>query len=122
MSQAVCESMERRVMFAAAAPTILFIRGAMRSGGFLEATEPAARDLELADVNNASTASKNTGWATLAGALRDEGLTVEQFIEAKGAPGPYEGFYQGKPIRFDTLDLTQYAAIVFASNNASYPK
>jgi hypothetical protein len=119
----LCEPLESRTFFAdATAPTILFIRGATRSGGFLEATEPAARDLELADINNVSTADKNTGWATLATALRGEGFAVEQFIEAKGLPGPFAGFYQGKPIRFDTLDLTQYAAIVFGSNNAKYPR
>ena len=123
MLRAICEAMESRVMFAdAAAPTILFVRGATRSGGFLEATDPAARDLELADVANASTSTNNTGWATLAGALRGEGFAVEQFIEAKGLPAPYAGFYQGKPIRFDTLDLTKYAAIFFASNNAHYPR
>jgi hypothetical protein len=123
MTTVACEALESRTFFAdTAAPTILFIRGATRSGGFLEATEPAARDLELADIDNASTADKNTGWATLATALRGEGFKVEQFIEAKGSPGPFAGFYQGKPIRFDTLDLTQYAAIVFASNNAHYPR
>ncbi|HEV2292777.1 MAG TPA: hypothetical protein VGR35_02920 [Tepidisphaeraceae bacterium] len=120
---AQCESLESRVLFAdAGAPTILFVRGATRSGGFLEATEAAARDLELADINNASTDNQNTGWATLAGALRDQGFAIEQMIEAKGVAGPWSGFYQGKPIRFDTLDLTQYTAIVFGSNNAHYPR
>lgn len=119
-----CELLEPRKMFAdvSAAPTILFVRGATRSGGFLEATEPAARDLELADVNNGSTSMNNTGWSTLAMTLRGEGFNVEQMIEAKGTAGPFDGFFQGKPIRFDTLDLTQYAAIVFGSNNAAYPR
>ncbi len=122
VSSAQCEPLESRVLLAGAeSPVILFVRGATRSGGFLEATEAAARDLELADINNSSTANLNTGWATLAGALRDQGFGVEQFIEAKGVAGPWSGFYQGKPIRFDTLDLTQYAAIVFGSNNAHYP-
>ncbi len=117
-----CEPLESRVLFAAAEPTILFVRGATRSGGFLEATEAAARDLELADVNNGSTANLNTGWATLATALRGQGFAIEQMIEAKGAAGPVSGFHQGKPIRFDATDLTKYAAIVFGSNNAHYPK
>jgi hypothetical protein len=116
-----CEPLESRVLFAGES-TILFVRGGTRTGGFLEATEPAARDLELADIDNASTAPQNAGWATLASALRGEGFLVEQYIEAKGLAGPTEGFYQGKPIRFDTLDLTQFAAIVFGSNNAQYPK
>ena len=118
MLQPTFEALERRVLFA----TILFVRGGHASGGFLEATDPADRNLELADTADASTAVNNTGWGTLAQALRDEGFTIEQFNEAKGLPGPYDGFYQGKPIRFDTLDLTQYAAIVFGSNNAQYPK
>ncbi|MDQ3440576.1 MAG: hypothetical protein M3478_09535 [Planctomycetota bacterium] len=118
-----CEPLESRVLFNdVPAPTILFVRGGTRTGGFLEATEPAARDLELADIANASTAARNAGWATLAATLRDQGFSVEQFNEAKGAAGPWDGFYQGKPIRFDTLDLTRFAAIVFGSNNAQYPK
>src|SRR5215204_4134714 len=90
-----CEPLESRVLFAGE-PTILFVRGGTRTGGFLEATEPAARDRELADIDNASTAPQNAGWATLAGSLRGEGFVVEQYIEAKGVAGPTEGFYQGK--------------------------
>ncbi|MGB7161259.1 MAG: hypothetical protein WBD40_24585, partial [Tepidisphaeraceae bacterium] len=104
------------------ADTILFIRGATRSGGFLEASEAGARNLQLADINDASTASQNTGWGTLAQALRDEGFVVEQMIEPKGANAPATGFVDGRPIRFEELDLTKYAAIVFASNNARYAK
>src|SRR5687768_10119091 len=82
------EPLEGRVLFA----TILFVRGGHASGGFLEATDPADRNLELADIADASTAVNNTGWGTLAQALRDEGFTVEQFNEAKGLPGPFDGF------------------------------
>lgn len=117
---AILEPLERRVLYAAG--TILFIRGATRSGGFLEASEAEARNLELADITNGSTANLNTGWATLAQALRDEGFTVEQMLEPKGADAPPSGLVDGRPIRFEELDLSKYAAIVFGSNNARYPK
>ena len=35
------------------AQTVLFIRGADRSGGFLEADDDAERTEQLADINNA---------------------------------------------------------------------
>ena len=43
------------------AQTVLFIRGADRSGGFLEADDDAERTEQLADINNASTANGNHG-------------------------------------------------------------
>jgi len=115
-----CEPLERRVLYAS--NTILFIRGAVRSGGFLEASDADARNRELADINDTSTANLNAGWGTLAETLRDAGFVVEQMIEPKGADAPPSGFVDGKPIRFELLDLTKYAAIVFGSNNARYPK
>ena len=59
MSQSLIESCEPRLLFA----SILFIRGAERSGGFLEATNDTQRTEQLADINNASTAAGNHGWA-----------------------------------------------------------
>ena len=55
----MCEPLERRTLLAA--PVILFVRGATRSGGFLEATSDAGRTEQLADINNTSTATGNHG-------------------------------------------------------------
>src|SRR5688500_10454231 len=100
--------------------TILFVRGATRPGGFLNGGTAAQRDDQLADINNTSTAAGNHGWGALAGALREAGFVVEQISEAKGADTGDP--VQGRPIRFESMDLTKYSAIVFASNNARYPR
>jgi hypothetical protein len=84
-----CEPLERRTLLAA--PVILFIRGADRSGGFLEATNDAGRTEQLADINNASTATGNHGWATLAATLRGAGYIVEQMAEPLEAGAPATG-------------------------------
>src|SRR4051794_33728412 len=102
--------------------TILFIRGATRSGGFLEAVNDTGRTEQLADINNASTAAGNHGWATLAATLRGGGFTVEQMTEPLEKNAPAKGQTTGSPIHFESLDLTRYAAIIFGSNNAAYPK
>src|SRR5687767_15972834 len=47
--QACCELLESRVHFAADPPTILFVRGAPRSGGFLEGVGVEPRNGQLAD-------------------------------------------------------------------------
>src|SRR4051794_687137 len=97
-----CEPLDRRVMLAAAAatpPAILFVRGATRSGGFLEATTAAGRNAQLADINDGSAAAGNSGWGTLAAALRDQGFSVEQINEAKEPGAPASGFVQGRAIR-----------------------
>jgi hypothetical protein len=114
------EPLERRTLMAA--PVVLFVRGADRSGGFLEAKNDAGRTEQLADINNASTASGNHGWATLAATLRGAGFVVEQIKEPLEAGAPATGQTQGAPIKFETMTLSKYAAIVFASNNAQYPK
>jgi hypothetical protein len=111
------EPLERRTLMNG---TILFVRGATRSGGFLDGGSAAVRDDQLADINNNSTAAGNHGWATLAATLRDAGLTVEQITEPKGADTG--NVIAGRPIRFENMDLTKYGAIVFASNNARYPR
>lgn len=99
---------------------ILFIRGADRSGGFIEATNDFQRTEQLADINNASTASGNHGWKQLADLLRGNGYTVTQVAEPLEAGAPPTGQTTGRHIDFEQLNLSQYEAIVFASNNAVY--
>ena len=102
--------------------SILFVRGADRSGGFLEAANDAQRTEQLADINNASTASGNHGWATLATKLRGEGYTVTQVKEPLEADAPATGQTTGAPLALQSMSLSQYDAIVMASNNAVYSK
>ncbi|MEA2734567.1 MAG: hypothetical protein QOE14_1018 [Humisphaera sp.] len=115
-----CEPLERRTLMAA--PVVLFVRGADRSGGFLEAKNDAGRNEQLADINNTSTASGNHGWATLAATLRGAGYVVEQMAEPLEPNAPATGQTQGAPIKFESMTLSRYSTIVFASNNAQYPK
>src|SRR5215212_4821026 len=98
-----CEPLERRTLLAA--PVILFVRGADRSGGFLEASNDAGRTEQLADINNGSTASGNHGWATLAATLRSAGYIVEQIAEPLETGAPASGQTQGAPIKFETMSL-----------------
>lgn len=105
-----------------ASPAILFVRGAVRSGGFLEGTDAATRNEQLADINNTSTAARNAGWGTFAQTLRDAGYAVEQIAEAKEPNAPPTGLIDGRPIHFENLDLSKYAAVVFGSNNARYSR
>lgn len=100
--------------------SILFVRGADRSGGFIEATNDAQRTEQLADITNASTANGNHGWKQLHDLLVNEGYTVTQIIEPLEAGAPGTGQTTGAPIAFETMDLSQYDAIVMASNNAVY--
>jgi hypothetical protein len=99
---------------------VLFIHGATRSGGFLEGADADTRNAQLADINDTSTATGNTGWGALAADLRGAGFTVSQITEAKEKTEDGSGFVRGRPVRFDLMDLSPYAAIVFASNNARY--
>jgi hypothetical protein len=94
----VVEPLERRTLING---TILFVRGATRSGGFLDGGSPALRDDQLADINNASTATGNHGWATLARTLRDAGFVVEQITEPKGPDT--SNVIAGRPIRFENM-------------------
>src|SRR3954471_2615916 len=114
----IIEPLESRVLFA----TILFVRGAPRSGGFLEATNDAGRTEQLADINNTSTVAGNHGWSTLAATLRSAGVTVQQMTEPLEENAPATGQTTGAPIHFENMDLSKYDAIVFASNNAAYPR
>jgi len=104
------------------AGTILFVRGADRSGGFLEATTDTQRTEQLADINNNSTASGNHGWGQLATLLRGEGYTVKQIAEPLERGAPSTGQTTGRAIAFEDLNLSGYSAIVMGSNNAVYSK
>jgi hypothetical protein len=104
------ESLEPRTFLSAT--RILFIRGGSGTGGFIDGGTLAQRDEELADVNNTSTNSGNHGWGELANLLRGEGFSIEQRVE-----GPKSN---NTPVDLAALDLSQYAVIVFGSNNADY--
>lgn len=103
----------------ASAQHILFVRGADRSGGFLEARNDDQRTEQLAGIDNDNTARGNHGWSQLAELLTDHGYTLTQLTETV-EPGNTEGQSQGEPIDFAAMDLSQYDAIVFGSNNARY--
>jgi hypothetical protein len=114
------DGLEARRLLNGAALSILFIRGAERSGGFLEATGDFQRTEQLADINNTSTSNNNHGWATLATALRGEGYTVTQVVEPLESGAPGSGQTQGAALNLAQLNLSQYDAVVFGSNNAIY--
>lgn len=96
---------------------VLFVRGADRSGGFLEADNDAERTEHLGDIGNMSTSNGNHGWFQLAQTLEGAGYSLTQISEtAENESGPSDGL----PIAFDTMDLTSFDAIVFGSNNAVY--
>jgi hypothetical protein len=101
-----------------AAPRVLFVRGATRSGGFLDGGDDAARDAQLADIDDESTLSGNHGWGQLRALLESEGFVPEQVAESAEAP---QGGVDGVPVPLASLALDDYAALVFGSNNASYP-
>ncbi len=95
---------------------ILFVRGADRSGGFLEAGSDAQRTEHLGDIANLSTNGGNHGWGEFATALRSAGYGVDQIEEGAEQAGPTEG----QPVDFAALDLDAYDLVVFGSNNAVY--
>jgi hypothetical protein len=90
--------------------TILFIRSGTGTVGFLE----GGSDEQGADIFNFTTSNGNHGWGELAAALKAEGFTLEQRAE-----NPVVGGVP-TPLPLDTMDLSQYAVIVFGSNNAEY--
>ena len=100
--------------------SILFIRGADRSGGFLEAGNDAARTSQLADITDPSTANRNHGWLELAETLRSQGWQVSQLAEPLEPGAPATGGTTGAPIPFESMDLAQFDVLVFGSNNAAY--
>lgn len=95
----------------AAADKILFIRGASGTVGFTE----GGSDEQGAGIDNFLTTSNNHGWGELAAALVAEGFELEEIAE-----GPKDGTGEPSPVPLDEMDLSQYAVIVFGSNNASY--
>ena len=99
---------------------VLFIRGADRSGGFLEANNDFGRTEQLADITNDATFGGNHGWFELAEALRADGFTVAQMAEPLEPGAPSTGETTGAPIAFDQMDLSGIEVIVFGSNNAVY--
>lgn len=92
-------------------PKVLFIRGASGTVGFTE----GGSDEQGASINNFLTTSNNHGWGELSAALIAEGFELEEIAE-----GPTDASGEPSPVPLDTMDLSQYAVIVFGSNNASY--
>ncbi|MEM9410397.1 MAG: hypothetical protein AAGA30_04750 [Planctomycetota bacterium] len=101
-------------------PSVLFVRGAERSGGFLEAGNDASRTEHLADIFNLNTNGGNHGWGELRQALEGAGFEVSQIIEPLEPGAPSSGQTQGAPIAFQSMYLFQYDVIMFGSNNAAY--
>lgn len=98
-------------------PRVLFVRGADRSGGFLEAGNDTSRTEHLADIGNYQTFGGNHGWGELADALTNAGFEVSQIAEtAENGSGQSQGIH----LDFETMNLDQYDVLVFGSNNAVY--
>ena len=89
---------------------ILFIRGGPGTGGFLE----GGSDGQLSSITDFSTRPGNHGWGELATILRDIGFALEERRETPVRDGV------PTPVPLDTIDLSRYAVIVLASNNATY--
>lgn len=89
---------------------VLFIRGARGTAG----TNPnGTDDRELADITDLSTAVDSHGYGTFARALADEGYDVAQLQET--------GTRDAKAkVDLKAAGLSQYAAVIFGSNNAPY--
>ncbi len=108
----------------ASAQNILFVRGADRSGGFLEAGNDSDRTEHLADITNFATFGGNHGWGELANTLSNEGFILDQVSEPVEAVARQSGQTNGAQLDFGNLDtgrqLADYDAIVFGSNNAVY--
>lgn len=88
---------------------ILFIRGGNGTGGFIDGGSQAYRNGQLADTNDTTTSSKNHGWGELGKLLKNDGMSITQVIEQPN-----------QPINLAGMNLSQYKAIVFGSNNADY--
>lgn len=100
---------------------ILFIRGADRSGGFLEGRDDASRTEHLAGIDNDADFRGNHGWKTLADTLTEAGYELTEMHERVEA-GNTRGQSEGRPLPLEDMDLSKYDAIVFGSNNARYGK
>lgn len=101
-------------------PSVLFIRGADRSGGFLEAGDDAARTEHLSDIFNSTTNGGNHSWGELRLTLESEGFTIEQWAEPVEPGAPATGPTEGIGLTFDSASLSAYDVLVLGSNNAVY--
>jgi hypothetical protein len=99
---------------------VLFVHGADRSGGFIEATNDAQRTEQLASITNASTAGGNHGWKQLADRLRGEGYTLTEIDEPLENGAPASGQTTGRGLDLTAGFLRGYDLVVFASNNGVY--
>lgn len=106
MTHHIQELESRRLL---AGEKILFIRGGSGTGGFIDGGTLAQRDDQLADINNNSIATKNHGWGELGKLLKNDGMSITQVIEKPN-----------QPIDLAGMNLSQYKAIVFGSNNGDY--
>ncbi|MEM6334772.1 MAG: PEP-CTERM sorting domain-containing protein [Planctomycetota bacterium] len=110
----------------ASASEVLFIRGAERSGGFLEANNDTQRTEQLADIGNFQTFGGNHGWGELSTLLTNNGFSLTQVAEPLLPSDPGTGQTEGGALNFsdplgvDYVDLSAYDAVVFGSNNAVY--
>lgn len=104
----------------ACAGRVLFVRGAERSGGFLEAGNDASRTEQLADITNEATSGGNHGWFEFAQALRAAGYEVDQVVEPLEGDAPGSGPTTGAPLDFASVPLNTYDVVVLGSNNAAY--
>ncbi|MEM6459888.1 MAG: PEP-CTERM sorting domain-containing protein [Planctomycetota bacterium] len=122
------------------AGSVLFVRGADRSGGFLENPTDTSRTEQLGDIRNTSTSGGNHGWFELAMFLETNGFLVEQVVEpleagqlptANGGTGATTGAALDFTSFFSVTDrldndpgvartLADYDVVVFGSNNADY--
>ena len=103
----------------AVSQSVLFIRGADRSGGFLEADNNTERTEQLAGIFNNSTSNGNHGWGELRRLLQDNGFDVDQIEEPLESNAP-SGLTSGAGINFRNVNLNRYDVLVFGSNNAVY--
>jgi hypothetical protein len=99
------------------APRVLFLRGADRSGGFLEANDDAGRSAQLSDIEDTTSGTVNRGWGELRATLESEGFVAEQVKEIAETPS---GPAQGLPFPLTPALLANYAMVVFGSNNTRY--
>ncbi len=119
----IVESLEARRLLSGGtgdAGHVLFIRGADRSGGFLEANNDTGRTEQLADITNDQTFGGNHGWGELATALETHGYELTQLAETIESGASATGQVDGVHLDLETLDLAQYDVVVFGSNNAVY--
>ena len=95
------------------AQKILFIKGGSGTVGFFE----GGSDEQGADVFDFRTSGGNHSWGEFGSALVAEGFEIEQLSEDPTTGGDP---VIPTPVPLDTLNLAQYAVIVFGSNNAEY--